>query len=48
MAGYIINIFSNKELRNRMSQKSLEIIKDHDIDKIIDKYESLYHRILNR
>ena len=48
IAGYIINIFSNKELRNRMSEKSLEIIKGHDIDKIIEKYETLYTKIINR
>ena len=48
IAGYIINIFSNKELRNRMSEKSLEIIKEHDIDKIIEKYETLYTKIINR
>jgi 1,2-diacylglycerol 3-alpha-glucosyltransferase len=45
---YIINVFSNKELRNKMSKKSLEIIKDHDINKIIEKYESLYNKILSR
>jgi len=26
----------------------LEIIKDHDIDKIIEQYESIYNRIINR
>jgi glycosyltransferase involved in cell wall biosynthesis len=45
---YIVRIFSDKELKNRMSKKSLEMIKVHDIDKIIDKYELLYHKIINR
>lgn len=47
IAEYIVNVFSDKELRDRMAKRSSEIIKDHDIDKIIDKYESLYHEIVN-
>jgi hypothetical protein len=35
-------------MRVRMSKKSLEIIKDHDIDKTIEKYESIYTEIINR
>jgi len=45
---YIVNILSDEEMRNRMSKKSLEIIKDHDINKMINKYELLYNKILNR
>jgi len=35
-------------MRAQMSQKSLEIIKDHDINKVIEKYESIYNEIINR
>lgn len=45
---HIVNIFSDQELRSIMSKKSLEIIKDHDLDKVIKEYESLYHQIINR
>lgn len=44
----ILTILSDQKLKARMSEKSLEIIKDHDIKKIIEKYESLYHEISNR
>lgn len=42
IAGYIENIFTDKELRARMSRKSLEMIQEHDINRILDKYEALY------
>lgn len=48
IAEHIVNILSDRELRNKMSQKSLEIIQAHDIDKIINQYESLYYEVLNR
>jgi 1,2-diacylglycerol 3-alpha-glucosyltransferase len=41
-------ILSNQTMRAQMSRKSLEIIKDHDINKIIQKYESIYNEIINR
>lgn len=44
----IVNIFSDKELKKRMSEKSLEMIKEHDINKIINKYELLYKKIIDR
>jgi 1,2-diacylglycerol 3-alpha-glucosyltransferase len=44
----IIAILSNQTMREQMSKKSLEIIKDHDINKIVEKYESIYNEIINR
>jgi hypothetical protein len=31
-----------------MSERSLEIIKDHDINKVIEKYEAIYNEVTNR
>ncbi len=45
---YIITLFSDNKLRDKMSQKSLEIIQEHDINKIMDKYESLYNEFIIR
>jgi glycosyltransferase involved in cell wall biosynthesis len=44
----VVKILSNPELKNQMSQKSLEIIKNHDIQKTISAYESIYHHILEK
>jgi glycosyltransferase involved in cell wall biosynthesis len=48
LAEKVIAILSNQTMRAQMSQKSLEIIKDHDINKVIEKYESIYNEIINR
>lgn len=48
LAKKVIAILSDKKLSAQMSQKSLEIIKAHDINKIIEKYESLYNEIIKR
>jgi len=48
LAEKVIVILSNHPMRAQMSKKSLEIIKDHDINKIIEKYESIYNEIVNR
>jgi len=48
LAEKVIAILSNPTMRAQMSQKSLEIIKDHDINKVIEKYESIYNGIINR
>jgi 1,2-diacylglycerol 3-alpha-glucosyltransferase len=48
LAEKVIAILSNQAMRAQMSQKSLEIIKDHDINKVIEKYESIYNEIINR
>ena len=48
LAEKVLAILSDPALRARMSKESLEIIKAHDINKTIDKYESLYQEMLNR
>jgi len=48
IAEKVIAILSNQPMREQMSKKSLEIIKDHDINKTIEKYESIYNEIINR
>jgi len=44
----VIAILSDQAMRAKMSQRSLEIIKDHDINRTIEKYESIYSEILDR
>ena len=39
-------MFGSDKLRKRFSQKSLEIIKNHDIEKIISTFESLYKGLI--
>jgi len=46
LAEKVIAILSNQAMREQMSKKSLEIIKDHDINKTIEKYESVYNEII--
>jgi 1,2-diacylglycerol 3-alpha-glucosyltransferase len=48
LAEKVIAILSNQTMREQMSRKSLEIIKDHDINKTVEKYESIYNEIVNR
>jgi 1,2-diacylglycerol 3-alpha-glucosyltransferase len=48
LAKKVIAILSNQTMRAQMSKKSLEIIEDHDINKVIEKYESIYNEIINR
>lgn len=48
LAEKVIAILSNQAMRARMSERSLEIIKDHDINTIIEKYEAIYNEIIKR
>jgi glycosyltransferase involved in cell wall biosynthesis len=48
IAEKVIAILTNQPMRAQMSKKSLELIKDHDINKIVEKYESIYDEIINR
>jgi 1,2-diacylglycerol 3-alpha-glucosyltransferase len=47
LAEKVIAILSNQPMREQMSRKSLGIIKDHDINKTIEKYEAIYSDIIN-
>lgn len=42
LAAAAITILSDEGLRSRMGKKSLEIIQEHDIEKVVEKYERLY------
>jgi glycosyltransferase involved in cell wall biosynthesis len=44
----VIAILSNQAMRAEMSKKSLEIIRDHDINKVVDRFESIYSEIISR
>lgn len=46
LAGKISKILSDKELSARMSQESLSMIQEHDINNIIAKMEELYSSII--
>jgi len=48
LAQKVIAILSDQTMRVQMSQKSLDIIKDHDINEVVEKYESIYKKIANR
>ena len=48
LAERIIAILSDQETRAEMSKRSLAIIEDHDINKTIEKYESIYSEITYR
>ncbi|HXZ29596.1 MAG TPA: glycosyltransferase [Dehalococcoidia bacterium] len=48
LAERAIAILSNQTMRAQMSKRSLEIIRDHDINKVIEKYESIYDEIISR
>jgi 1,2-diacylglycerol 3-alpha-glucosyltransferase len=44
----VIAILSDQAMWAKMSEKSLEIIRDHDINKTIEEYESIYSEVTNR
>lgn len=44
----VIAILSDQGMRAEMSRKSLEIIKDHDINRIVERFESIYSEIASR
>ena len=48
LSNSLIDIFTNQVLRKRMGERSLEIVKDHDINKSMAIFESLYQNMLNK
>jgi 1,2-diacylglycerol 3-alpha-glucosyltransferase len=48
IAEKVIAILTNRHMREQMSRKSLEIIKNHDINKTVEKYEAIYEEVINR
>ena len=47
LAQKLQQLLENPDLRQRMGKKSLELIKEHDINNIIEKIEGLYAKIIN-
>ncbi|MBU3978979.1 glycosyltransferase [Patescibacteria group bacterium] len=47
LAQKLQQLLENPDLRQRMGKKSLELIKEHDINNIIEKMEGLYAKIIN-
>ncbi len=47
IAKHIINILSNKERRQRMSEESLKMVKKHDIDYTLTRMEEIYNKVLD-
>lgn len=45
MAGDIYKLFSDRELRKKMSLKSVEIAGEHSLDKTIDKFLQIYQKV---
>lgn len=43
----IIKMLSDKNMMQKMGKKSLEIIQQHDINKVMERYEFLYEKIIN-
>ncbi len=42
IAKYITHMFSDESRRKQMARRSLEVIEKHDIEKVINQFESLY------
>jgi len=48
LAEAVIRIMTDKELRKKMGEKSLEIIQEHDIDRSAGKYEYFYKESIEK
>lgn len=48
LSAQLVKIFSNHDLRQAMSKKSLEMIREHDIKKTVGEFEVLYESLLTR
>ena len=47
LSNILIELFSNSGLRRQMGKKSLEIIQEHDINKSMAMFESIYQSMLD-
>ena len=45
MAGAIYRLLSDRNLRKQMSEKSIEIAKEHSLDNTIDKFLEIYQKV---
>jgi len=48
IADYIVKIINDRDIREKMVQKSLDIIKKHDIIEVISKFESFYVELVQK
>ena len=48
LADKVTAILGDQTMRAQMSRRSLDIIKDHDINRVVEKYESIYNEIISR
>ncbi len=48
LAAAAVTILSDEPLRRQMAKRSLEIIKAHDINKVVEQYEMLYTQMITR
>jgi len=46
LAAAAVTILSNEPLRRQMAERSLEIIKVHDVNKVVAQYEMLYAQMI--
>ncbi len=46
LADKLYIILQNKELREKMSKESLEMIKEHDVDRVMDRTEEAYREVI--
>ncbi|MBU0671041.1 glycosyltransferase [Patescibacteria group bacterium] len=45
-ADYLLRLIEDEDLRKNMGQRSLEIIKNHDIDKSLETFEEIYREAI--
>jgi 1,2-diacylglycerol 3-alpha-glucosyltransferase len=45
VADCIVSVFSDSSLRKRMKSGSLAVIEEHDIEEILNQFESIYRRL---
>jgi glycosyltransferase involved in cell wall biosynthesis len=44
----IVNLFSDQKVRAKMAQRSLEIIQEHNINKTMQEFETLYAKLISK
>ena len=44
----MVKILSDSDLRKRFAKKSLEISKEHDFEKTLDKFINIYNRVISK
>ena len=47
MASKIVKILNNENLKKQMGQKSLELIKKHNLKSVALQYEKIYDKTIN-